>query len=179
MTAKRALLVLVVLIGLPYACSPVYRFPEPAPFAGTQFYNPYAGLRGAWKRVNLHAHGTAWGGLTNGQQASEDVVRTYRALGYDLAGVSNYHAIAAHDGVDTLPLYEHGYNISKRHQLAIGARRVEWLDFPLLAVAQPGAVHHRPRPRQRGARGARAPGHARCLCAAICAASPATSSSKS
>ena len=29
-----------------------------------------------------------------------------------------------------MPLYEHGYNISKEHQLAIGAERVEWLDFP-------------------------------------------------
>ena len=34
-------------------------------------------------------------------------------------------------GRDTLPIYEHGYNISKRHQLAIGARRVAWFDFPL------------------------------------------------
>lgn len=58
-------------------------------------------------------------------------MHTYKSLGYDIAGVSNYHAIAAHDGVDTLPLYEHGYNIRKRHQLAIGARRVDWLDFPL------------------------------------------------
>ena len=30
-----------------------------------------------------------------------------------------------------MPLYEHGYNITKEHQLAIGARRVEWLDFPI------------------------------------------------
>jgi hypothetical protein len=116
---------------LPYAWAPVYRFPDPAPFTGSQFYNPYAGLTGTWRRANLHAHGTEWGGLTNGQQPSEDVARTYRALGYDIAGISNYQSIAAHDGVNTLPLYEHGYNISKRHQLAIGAHRVEWFDFPL------------------------------------------------
>jgi hypothetical protein len=29
-----------------------------------------------------------------------------------------------------MPLYEHGYNISKEHQLAIGARSVAWVDFP-------------------------------------------------
>jgi hypothetical protein len=131
MTAKRVLLAFVVLIGLPYACSPVYRFPGPAPFSGTHFYNPYAGLRGQWKRTNLHAHGVAWGGLTNGEQPSRDVVRRYKQLGYDVSGVSNYHSIAAHHGVDTLPLYEHGYNVVKRHQLAIGATRVEWFDFPL------------------------------------------------
>ena len=130
MTAKRALLVLLLAFGLPYTCSPVYRFPEPGPFSGTHFYNPYAGIVGTWQRANLHAHGAAWGGLTNGQQASHEVARAYRALGYDVTGVSNYHAIASLEGVETPPLYEHGYNISKRHQLAIGARRVEWLDFP-------------------------------------------------
>jgi hypothetical protein len=117
-TARRALLALFVALALPYACSPVYRFPEPAPFAGAAFYNPYADVRGQWKRANLHAHGTAWGGLTNGVQPSAEVARTYRSLGYDIAGVSNYHEIATH-------------NVSKRHQLAIGAHRVEWFDFPL------------------------------------------------
>ena len=29
------------------------------------------------------------------------------------------------------PLYEHGYNIGKHHQLAIGARKVDWFDFPI------------------------------------------------
>lgn len=121
----------MVIVGLPYTCSPVYQFPEPAPFRGARFYNPYERLRGQWQRANLHAHGQAWGGLTNGQQSSAHVARTYKSLGYDIAGVSNYHAIAAHEGIDTLALYEHGYNIRKRHQLAIGARQVDWLDFPL------------------------------------------------
>ncbi|MGC4081270.1 MAG: hypothetical protein QM736_03930 [Vicinamibacterales bacterium] len=31
----------------------------------------------------------------------------------------------------TLPLYEHGFNVGKTHQLAIGAHAVEWFDFPL------------------------------------------------
>jgi len=130
MTAKRALLILLILVGLPYACSPVYEFPEPTPFAGSHYYNPYDGLAGRWKRANLHAHGVAWGGLTNGEQPSLHVVDRYHQLGYDVAGVSNYHSIAAQHGVDTLPLYEHGYNIFKRHQLGVGARQVEWFDFP-------------------------------------------------
>lgn len=115
---------------MPYLGSPVYRFPEPSPFAGAQFYNPYAELQHHWQRANLHAHGAAWGGVTNGAQTSDEVARTYKALGYDVAGVSNYHSIASQAGVDTPPLYEHGYNIRKRHQLAIGATRVEWLDYP-------------------------------------------------
>src|SRR5262249_22227640 len=55
----------------------------------------------------------------------------YRQLGYSVAGVSDYQRIAAFHGVDTLPLYEHGFNIGKNHQLAIGARAVDWFDFPL------------------------------------------------
>lgn len=121
----------LLALGLPYAWSPIYRFPAPTPFAGASLYNPYRGLRGAWKRANLHAHGAEWGGLTNGQQPSDEVMRTYRALGYDVAGVSNYHAIAEPDRPDGLALYEHGYNVRKRHQLAIGAREVEWFDFPV------------------------------------------------
>jgi hypothetical protein len=131
MTRKRVLFVVIAVFVLPYAWAPVYQFPDPTPFSGSRFYNPYAQLSGLWKRANLHAHGTAWGGITNGQQPSEEVAQKYRALGYDVPGVSNYQAIAAHDGVDTLPLYEHGYNIAKRHQLAIGAHQVEWFDFPL------------------------------------------------
>lgn len=118
------------MIALPYACAPVYRFPDPAPFAGPAFLNPYSGLRGTWQRANLHAHSRQWWGLTNGHQPADEVVRTYRAMGYSVAGVSDYHSIAALDGVPTIPLYEHGYNIMKRHQLAIGARRVDWFDFP-------------------------------------------------
>lgn len=128
---KRAGLVLAVLVALPYAWGPVYRFPSPAAFAGSHFLNPYAGGRGVWQRANLHAHGRAWGGLTNGRQPDEEVVRHYQDLGYAVAGVSDYERIAAHHGVPTIPVYEHGYNIGKAHQLAIGARSVDWFDFIL------------------------------------------------
>jgi hypothetical protein len=93
--------------------------------------NPYDGLISTWQRANMHAHGIAWGGLTSGRQPSETVVDTYRRMGYSVPGISNYHQIAAFNGVPTLPIYEHGYNILKRHQLAIGARSVDWFDFPL------------------------------------------------
>jgi len=125
-----ALAVAVVL--LPYACGPVYRFPAPVPFAGGTLINPYETLGDAWQRANFHAHGRAWNGLTNGRrQSDEEIVRAYRSFGYSVAGVSDYHHIAADEGVPTLPIYEHGYNIAKRHQLAIGARYVSWFDFPL------------------------------------------------
>jgi hypothetical protein len=129
---RRVLLVLLLFVLTPYLWSPVYRFPPPVPFSGSSVWNPYAGADHTWLRANLHAHGAAWGGLTNGVQSDNAVVEAYRRHGYDVAAISDYHRIAAFDGVPTLPAYEHGYNISKIHQVAIGARSVEWLDYPLL-----------------------------------------------
>jgi hypothetical protein len=128
---RRILLVFVLLVALPYFFAPIYDFPAPQPFAGPAIWNPYAGADATWLRANLHAHGTSWGGITNGQQADEVVVDAYRRHGYDVPVVSDYHRIAAFDGVPTLPAYEHGYNIAKTHQLALGARGVFWIDFPL------------------------------------------------
>jgi hypothetical protein len=124
-------ILLFVFIAIPSLLSPVYRFPAPQPFAGSALWNPYAHLAGTWQKANLHAHGVAWAGVTNGRQTDAEVVAAYKGRGYSVAGVSNYGSIAAFDGIDTIPLYEHGYNIPKGHQLAIGARRVVWLDFPL------------------------------------------------
>lgn len=124
-------ILLFVFIAIPSLLSPVYRFPASQPFAGTALWNPYAHLAGSWQKANLHAHGVAWAGVTNGKQSASQVVAAYKGRGYSVAGVSNYGSIAAFDGVDTIPLYEHGYNIPKGHQLAIGARSVVWLDFPL------------------------------------------------
>jgi hypothetical protein len=122
----------LVLVGVgPYVWGPIYRFPEARRFTGSHFLNPYAHLTGTWQRTNLHAHGRAWVGLTNGQQSDEEVVQRYRDLGYNVAGVSDYQRIAAQHGIATMPIYEHGYNINKRHQLAIGAHAVQWFDFPL------------------------------------------------
>jgi len=128
---KRILLVLAVLIALPYARTQVYRFPDPTVFTGSHLLNPYANVSGRWLRANFHAHGEAWNGITYGEQKNEEVIAAYRKLGYDVATISNYQRIAAHEGADTLPAYEHGYSLGKRHQLAIGAHAVLWLDYPL------------------------------------------------
>ena len=127
----RLTLVVAVLVLLPYAWAPVYDFPTPAPFSGSQFLNPYAAAPGHWKRANFHAHGRAWFGLTSGAQPSSEVVQHYHQLGYDVAGISDYQHIAAFNGVNSPPVYEHGFNIGKSHQLAIGAHAVEWFDLPL------------------------------------------------
>jgi hypothetical protein len=123
-------LALVVLV-LPYAWAPRYKFPESAPFSGLAWLNPYAGVGPTWQRANLHAHGRAWNGFTNGKQTDDEIVRRYRELGYDVPGISNYQRISPTADPAAVPLYEHGYNIGKHHQLAIGAQHVAWFDFPL------------------------------------------------
>ncbi len=115
---------------LPYAWGPIYRFPDAVAFSGAHIWNPYAGTTGTWQRANFHAHGRVWLGLTNGSQSDSAIVNRYQSLGYSVPGVSDYMRIAAHHGIATVPAYEHGYNIVKQHQLAIGARKVEWFDFP-------------------------------------------------
>ena len=79
---RRAVVVFGLLIVLPYAWAPLYRFPDAHPFGGSQFLNPYEKLSGTWQRANLDAHGRAWGGLTSSRQSNEEVVRPHRSLGY-------------------------------------------------------------------------------------------------
>jgi len=128
---KSALTVLALVLVLPYACAPVYRFAEARPFSGDHFYNPYESRPAAsWKRANLHAHGRAWLGLTSARQSDSEVAAAYLANGYDLAVISDYQEIAP-PPVSALPAYEHGYNVGKHHQLALGATGVAWFDLPL------------------------------------------------
>jgi hypothetical protein len=127
----RVLLLLAAVMALLYAWAPIYRFPPPIPFAGREILNPYDGGGGTWQRANLHAHSLVWGGLTSGRQPADEIVRRYRWYGYAVPGVSDYQRITAHEGIDTLALYEHGFNLGRRHQIVVGARSVSWFDFPL------------------------------------------------
>ena len=119
-----------------YLWCPVHRFPPARSFQGRLWYNPYATITAAtaWQKVNLHAHTRAWSGLTNGHGSAEDVERRYRKMGYDASPVSNYQTVTRPQGGDpsALTVYEHGFNVRKVHFLAVGPRRVDWLDYPLL-----------------------------------------------
>lgn len=114
-----------------YGRSPVYHFPAAQEFRGNRLFNPYSANADRWYKANLHAHVRAWGGVTNGRSTADETVARYRALGYDVAAVSNYHEIAATNPGE-LAVYEHGYSLNKSHLLVIGARHVDWWDYPLL-----------------------------------------------
>ncbi len=130
--ARAFALLFVSVLLLPYVVVPVYAYHAAAPFTGSTLVNPYAGAATQWQRANFHAHSRAWGGLTSGHGSAADVRKAYRAAGYDVVSVSNYHHIdQAPDDSSFVPVYEHGFSIQKTHQLVLGARNVMPLDFPL------------------------------------------------
>ena len=123
---------LFVLLTL-YA--PRYNFPDPKPFNGNQFYNPYQDLdTSRWLKANFQVQSQVWGGITNGRHnRSEDVAELYHRLGYDFICFSDYQQINRYNENSSLfiPAYEHGFGIRKWHQVCIGAQKVMWLDYPL------------------------------------------------
>ena len=127
------LLALFIGGALLYAAVPRYRFAPAVRFEGSTWYNPYATAlhpSARWFRMNLHAHSRAWGGATNGAESPARVAQRYRALGYDIVGISNYHSVAASVVPGVFPVYEHGWNVRKSHHLVLGTRNVEWFDLP-------------------------------------------------
>jgi hypothetical protein len=130
-----ALGLVLSFIALPYATCPIYKFEEPKPFCGEKFYNPYQYVDSeGWHKCNFHAHSECWGGLTNGENAPEEILDAYRQLQYDAVSISNYMDIDTTNSRHPLyiPVYEHGYGIKKIHQLALGTRKVVRHDYIFL-----------------------------------------------
>ncbi len=115
-----------------YLVCPVFSFEKTSPFRGKEIYNPYVEADPAcWKKCNFHAHSEAWTGLTNGKGAGRDIWNRYDSLGYAVHLVSNYQSIDT-TGSSTpgyIEAYEHGFNLQKTHELVVGAKKVEWLDY--------------------------------------------------
>jgi len=118
-----------------YLMAPIYSFPEPQPFQGDLFLNPYQNLDSAhWRKANFHFHTRAWGGLTSGRHNTHQAFYdTYHQLGYDAPQISNYQSIDHfyQDSAFFVPTYEHGFGIRKKHQMLIGAKKVLWFDYSL------------------------------------------------
>ncbi len=131
----RGIIVSIILFfGLQYFQIKIYNFSEPLPFHGDSLYNPYENLSEKWLKSNFHTHAHAWGGLTNGHQPGDEVERAYRNIQYDVACISDYHAInPLQDKQHPLyiPVYEHGMNTQKAHRLAIGSEDVYFYDVLL------------------------------------------------
>ena len=120
-----ALLLLTILL---YSCTRFYRFEIPPPFAGSKIYNPYSNIEtDSLYKANFHAHSEAWGGLTNGHNSPSELHAAYKAKGYRIASISNYHQLRPESDIR---VYEHGFNIRKSHKLALFTPTVSYVDFP-------------------------------------------------
>ncbi|WP_221391445.1 hypothetical protein [Dyadobacter sp. NIV53] len=118
-----------------------FQFQDPAAFEGDILFNPYESIKPeSWVKCNFHAHAKAWNGITNGHGDAADIHQAYQSLSYGIHCVSNYHHIDSTnaDNVGFISAYEHGYNISKTHQLVLGSNKVQWLDYIL-----PQTIHNK------------------------------------
>jgi len=125
---------LLFIVAIQYAICPIYNFPEPEPFTGEKFYNPYQNLdKNSWYLGNFQIQARAWGGVTGGRKnSSEKIYEIYEKVGYTAVGISDYQKINRY-GINFesfIPVYEHGYGIKKNHQVLLGARKVLWRDYP-------------------------------------------------
>jgi hypothetical protein len=105
------------------------------PFSGDSIHNPYEGIDSAhWLKANFHVHSRTLFGVLNGRENSpHEIFSIYNYLGYDVISISNYQNINSHNSFlpSFIPVYEHGFNIQKVHQLCLGAKHVLWFDFPI------------------------------------------------
>ncbi len=125
-------LLLISFLLIPYLISPIYNFSKPELFSGQRYYNPYQQMDSSWKVCNFHAHSRSWGGVTDGKNTNIDTIfEVYEKMGYSHIGISNYQKIShiEKENILSIPVYEHGFNIKKRHHLPLGTDNVSWLDF--------------------------------------------------
>ncbi|MCR9065519.1 MAG: hypothetical protein NXI00_16225 [Cytophagales bacterium] len=135
---KRLILLLIFIflaLFFPfYIQTEIYDFAQSEPFSGESFYNPYQNWQSEGsQKANFHAHSEAWLGITNGGNSKAEITKAYSDKGYGIACLSNYQSISGQRAEkDFLPVYEHGFNLKKTHQLGIGAEGVSFMEFPFL-----------------------------------------------
>jgi len=123
---------IIWLIIRQYLFCPSFSFKDPQPFSGKLFYNPYDSINpDHWVKCNFHAHTNAWFGLTNGKGTAKNVYHVYDSMNYGVHCVSDYQSInkTYENTPGYIPVYEHGYNLQKAHQLVLGSHDVKWLDY--------------------------------------------------
>jgi len=125
--------ILIILI-LQFVVNSKYTFPEPHAFRGEYIYNPYRNIdRTKWRMANFHAHTRKF--LENRKRvdrSTQVLDSLYRYLGYSIISISDYQFINPYENKNKwfVPVYEHGYQYYKNHQLVLNAKKVSWQDFP-------------------------------------------------
>lgn len=127
--------ILFLIQAVIYFLAPIYKFEEPQPFSGQQWYSPYHDIDTSnWHRANFHFHTHRWGGITAGHGTEEECYEQYRKLGYTISALSHYQYITEFqkDSPFYFPVYEHGFGVRKKHQMLLGAKKVLWFDYSLV-----------------------------------------------
>ena len=107
-----------------------YVFAPPKPFSGDSIVNPYQSINPQHVQLaNFHAHAKI--GILNGKGSAKDVHDRYDSIGLDIKATSQYQYIDTQGRhlKSFIPVYEHGYNLGKTHQLVIGAKQVLKKDY--------------------------------------------------
>jgi hypothetical protein len=124
--------ILIALI-FQFVINAKYTFTEPHAFKGEYLYNPYQGVDSTkWRIANFHAHTRLFPGKTDGDtKSSQFIDSVYRYFGYSIIDISDYQRINTYGNKNEwfVPVYEHGYQYYKNHQLVLNAKNVNWLDF--------------------------------------------------
>lgn len=135
----RKSIILILCAGILLACllnqylfCPEYYYSDSHSFKGDSLYNPYRAFNEEnWKKCNFHAHTSSWKGFTNGNGSPADLWHRYASMGFAFNAVSNYQHIDTtfchyHNYISA---YEHGFNITKTHQLVLGDNGIVWMDY--------------------------------------------------
>jgi len=125
--------IVVTLLLFTYLPCNIYSFQPPKKFTGNYLFNPYKyDSCFSWQQSNFHAHSIAWKGVTNGKEKAAYIIKEYKSKGYAYASISDYEKVSAADKAPcSVNVYEHGYNISKVHQLVLMPQHICYEDFPL------------------------------------------------
>ena len=119
---------------LQFVVNSKYTFPEPHAFSGKFIYNPYSNIDiNKWRRANFHAHTRKIADRSKKAEISNQVLDSlYKSFGYSIVGISDYQYINNYEKGNKwfVPVYEHGYQYYKNHQLVINAKKVNWWEFP-------------------------------------------------
>lgn len=123
-----------ILLIVQYVINSKYSFPEPNPFKGKYIYNPYHNIdKTKWEKANFHAHTMKFFDPAKKIARSAIILdSTYRSLGYTIVGISDYQSVNNYEIKNKwfVPIYEHGYQYYKNHQLVLNAKKINWLDYP-------------------------------------------------
>jgi hypothetical protein len=125
---------IISLLILQFVVNSKYRFSEPHPFKGDYVYNPYRYIDNSkWRRAGFHSHTHKFIGQPKKSLRIAQIMDSlYKCFDYNIIGLSDYQSINRFEDKNKcfVPVYEHGYQYYKNHQLVINPGRVTWLDFP-------------------------------------------------